>query len=135
MLFPKTIHDVKTSRDIRRRPGRLSQQVFRKRALVYPLNPIDQNKIAIELQREGQRFRRQEEALERSRKRIEGVRAKLYAAYEKNHRLTQFRHQLQKERWERLGPGGSGASQTVTEQPTARKPLKHRIKQVRIRRT
>jgi len=108
MLFPKTIHDVKTSRDITRRPRTTSQQAFRKRQLVYQVAPADQAEIAIELQREQRRFRKQTESLERTRKRIEHARAKLYSTYAKNRATMGLRYQLQKERWASLGPGGSG---------------------------
>ena len=127
MLFPKTIHDVKTSRDINRLPLTTPQQAFRKRKLVYPVSQADQAELAIELQRERRRFRKQTESLDRTRKRIERAREKLYAVRERNRGLLALRYQLQKERWASLSAPGA-------EQAVPQRALKRRMKEVTIRR-
>lgn len=124
MVLFKTMRDIKTTKDILPRPIRRSQQVFRTRDLVYP---VDERPIAIALQQERRRFMRQTVALGRSKKKVEHVRAKLYAVREKNHRLTQLRHQLQKERWATM-------FSAYGEKPAPQEALKRRVKEVRIRR-
>jgi hypothetical protein len=124
LKFVRTMRDIKTSQDVVRSPLRTSQQVFRTRDLVYP---VDQNAIAIELQRERRRFMRQTTALERTKKKVEHVRAKLYGVTEKNRRLMQLRHQLQQERWASLfSPYG--------EKAAPQKTLQRHVKEIRIRR-
>lgn len=125
MLRPKTMHDVKTSRDVRLRPIKSSQQVFRTRDLIYP---VDEHKIAIELLKEKRRFVRQAGSLARMKKKIEHTRAKLYDVRERNRRLVSFRYQLQKERWAGQSVG------EVQETPEAKKSSTPRVRTVRIRR-
>lgn len=124
LKFVNTMREIKTSQHIRTRPLKTSQQVFRTRELVYPVN---ERPIAIELERERRRFARQTEALGRTKQKVERVRAKLYGVREKNRRLVQLRHQLQEERWASLFSPSS-------EKPAAQKALKRRVKEVRIRR-
>ena len=120
----KRMTDVRTSRDIWPRPIRTSQQIFRTRDLIYP---VDERPIAIALQQERRRFMRQSASLGRTKKKVEHVRAKLYAVREKNRRLTQLRHQLQKERWASL-------FSPHAEKPAPQKTLQRHVKEIRIRR-
>ena len=127
LKFVRTMRDVKTSRDIWPRPIRTSQQAFRTRELVYPVN---EQAIAIALQQERLRWERRGPPLKRQERGIERSRAKLYQARVKNLRLTKFRHQLQKEFWEKfLAPG---AGRLTLQQP--QKALNRRVKEVKIRR-
>jgi len=124
LVFIKTIRDIKNARDIWLRPIRTSQQAFRTRELVYP---VDERPIAVALQQERRRFSRQSAALGRTKKKVERVRAKLYRVKEKNRRLVQLRYQLQDERWASLFTPGA-------EQAVPQRALKRRVKEVRIRR-
>lgn len=124
LKFIRTMREIKTVRDIRSKPMRTSQQVFRTKDLIYP---VDERPIAVALQQERRRFMRQAVGLGRSKKKLEHVRAKLYAVREKNSRLMQLRHQLQKERWADMCAGGGHTPEPQTA-------LKTRVKEVRIRR-
>lgn len=128
LVLVKTMNDIKTSRNIWPRPIRTSQQAFRTRELVYP---VDERAIAIALQQERLRWQRRYPALERQRKGIERSRAKFYQVREKNLRLRQLRYQLQSEFREKYFGPEAGTS-ALQQQP--RKALKPRVKEVRIRR-
>lgn len=124
LVFIKTMRDIKNARDVWSRPIRTSQQAFRTRELVYP---VDERPIAVALQQERMRFSRQSAALRRTKKKVERARAKLYGVTEKNRRLVQLRYQLQNERWASLFAPGA-------KQAMPQRPLKRRVKEVRIRR-
>jgi len=125
-LFVKTMNDIKTSRDIWPRPIRTSQQAFRTRELIYP---VDERPIAIALQQERLKWQKRHPALERQTMGIERSRAKFYQVREKNLRLLKLRYQLQREFREKYF--GPGAGMPALPQP---QKAKHRVKEVRIRR-
>ena len=124
LVCVKTMNDIRTSRDVRTRPLKTSQQVFRTRELVYPVN---ERPITIALEQERRRFAKQTEALSCTKKKVEHVRAKLYGVREKNRRLVQLRYQLQKERW-------ASVFSSSAQKPEPQNVLKGRVKEVRIRR-
>ena len=129
LVVAKGMRYIQTPQDIWLRPIRTSQQAFRTRELVYP-EAVNEREIAIAMQRDRLRFARTTTALELSRQKVEHARAKFYAVKVKNARLSQFRQQLQKERWNRFfGPG----TQTPAVQQ-AQGALTYRLKEVRIRR-
>lgn len=98
LVFIRTMHDVKTAREIWRRSDSIktSSSIFR----AWDVKPaIDERALAILLEQERRRFARQTQSIERSKKKVGHARAKLLAAIEKNRRLMELRWQLQRERW------------------------------------
>lgn len=106
LVFIRTMHDVKTAREIWRRSDSIktSSSIFR----AWDIKPaIDERALAILLEQERQRFARQTQSIERSKKKVEHARAKLLATIEKNRRLMELRWQLQRERWAQGRPNPS----------------------------
>jgi len=62
---------------------------------------VDDKALALTLQKERQRFSRQDLAIKRARKKLLATRRKLAKMVNKNREVMELRHQLQKERGER----------------------------------
>lgn len=103
-LFTNTMRDIKTGFDISRRDHdkfRTTADLMRGGRKIQP--KIDERQIAIVLEQEKRRFARQNEALERGRKKVQAYREKLAGILEKNKRLMALRIELQKQYWKREG--------------------------------
>ena len=135
--FPfMTMRQTVTGLDLARQRRRYhtSSEAFRA-AFLKELKPrIDERAIGVELEQEKRRFLRQNQALERGRQRVKMARLKLLATKEKNERLMELRHQLQKQRW--LEPADMSTSPVPKSGNSAesRDRRARRYRAVRVRR-
>lgn len=102
----KTFRNIKT--DLEKRRGRKIKTTNSLSKTEEELKTIesivDNRALAQALQKERQRFARQDLAIKRAREKLLATRKKLAKIVNKNRKVVELRCQLQKERWEREDP-------------------------------
>lgn len=99
-LRTRTMHEVPTCRDVfRHRRARGMSEVWGVEEGVDVTT--DEQEMAVACERERRRFRAQEQAVDRMRRKLLLMRRKLKLAKEKNLALSVFREELERERWAR----------------------------------
>jgi hypothetical protein len=106
----KTMHDIKTDLDVRRaRKVKATDSLLRTKEEMESLESIEDKHLAQVLDRERRRFSRQDAAVERFQKKLLASREKLAGMINKNHRITELRHELQRGRYEGKDPNSVAA--------------------------
>lgn len=121
-----TMRQIVTGIEVARQPRRVltTSEAFRA-PFLKELRPHDNERaIGLALEQEKRRFVRQNEALERGRRKTTMSRLKLLATKEKNERLMALRHQLQKQRW----------FEAAVAAPVASRRPQPRLRTVKVRR-
>jgi len=109
LAFIRTMRDIRTDLDVRRtRKVKITNSLSKTKEEIESLESIEDKHLAQTLNKERQRFARQDAAVERSQKKLLDARVKLAAMVNKNRRVAELRHELQRARYEGKDPNPVG---------------------------
>ena len=109
----RTMRDIKTDPDITRaKKIKTTHSLSRTEQEMESLDSIEDKHLEQALDKERRRFARQDAAVERTQKKLLDTRVNLARMLNKNRRVTELRHELQRSRYKRKDPKPVGTTKS-----------------------